>query len=116
MRQGRCERYGTIYWYKDDILHREDGPAIEGADGSKRWYLHGDLHRLDGPAIETAGGSKHWYVNDLLHRLDGPAVELANGHKEWWVNGQGVDVLAVFGYLPSVPLTEEEQMLLFLSS
>ena len=36
----------------NDKCHREDGPAIEGANGSKYWYLNGKLHREDGPAIE----------------------------------------------------------------
>lgn len=45
---------GDKYWYlKDKItpveyaggsdgkLHREDGPAVEWADGALEWYLHG---------------------------------------------------------------------------
>lgn len=34
--------YGDKHYYKDKamtILHREDGPAIERADGSKFWYI-----------------------------------------------------------------------------
>lgn len=39
--------------------HREDGPAVEYADGSKYWYQNGELHREDGPAIEDEeDGSK----------------------------------------------------------
>ena len=33
-------------------------------DGSKHWCLNGKLHREDGPAIERADGSKSWYLND----------------------------------------------------
>ena len=47
----------------NDKLHREDGPAIEYASGSKSWYLNGKLHREDGPAIEYADGNKSWYLN-----------------------------------------------------
>ena len=32
-------------------------------DGNKRWYSNGKLHREDGPAIEYANGSKSWYIN-----------------------------------------------------
>ena len=32
---------GDKFWYLNDELHREDGPAIEWADGSKSWYLNG---------------------------------------------------------------------------
>ena len=47
-------------------LHRENGPAIEYADGTKVWYYHGKLHREDGPAIESANGSKVWFYQDKI--------------------------------------------------
>jgi hypothetical protein len=28
------------WWYLNDKLHREDGPAVEGANGDKWWYLN----------------------------------------------------------------------------
>jgi hypothetical protein len=79
---------GTKQWWVNGMRHREDGPAIEGADGYKEWYLNGNLHREDGPAIEGADGYKEWYLNGNLHREDGPAVEGADGYKAWWVNGK----------------------------
>lgn len=55
---------GTIEYHNEyGQLHREDGPAIEWADGIKEWYLNGKLHRTDGPAIEWADGTKHWYID-----------------------------------------------------
>ena len=57
---------GDKLYYADremEILHREDGPAYEGANGSKEWYLNNKLHREDGPAIENANGSKEWCLN-----------------------------------------------------
>ena len=80
--------YGDKYWYLNDKLHREDGPAIEWADGAKEWYLNGKLHNKDGPAIEWAYGTKSWYINSKLHREDGPAIEYANGYKYWYLNGE----------------------------
>jgi hypothetical protein len=71
----------TIDKYK---TNKEDGPAIENADGSKEWYLNGVRHRTDGPAIEYANGSKEWYLNGVLHRTDGPAIEWADEDKEWY--------------------------------
>ena len=59
---------GTIFWFINDKLHREDGPAVEHADGSKSWYLSGECHREDGPAIERANGDKYWYLNGEYHR------------------------------------------------
>ena len=54
-----------IEWYKNGVRHREDGPAIEYADGRKQWYLNGLLHREDGPAFEWADGEKQWYLNGV---------------------------------------------------
>jgi hypothetical protein len=56
-------KYGDKFWYLNGNRHREDGPAIEYADGTKRWYLDGSLHREDGPAIEYANGNKSWFLN-----------------------------------------------------
>ena len=77
---------GIKYWCLNGKLHREDGPAIEWADGDKEWYLNGKLHREDGPAYEGASGNKSWYLNGKLHREDGPAMEFADGDKFWYLN------------------------------
>lgn len=54
-------------WYKDDKLHREDGPAVEWSDGATQWYLNGELHRLDGPALDggpvESFGTPEWYYH-----------------------------------------------------
>jgi len=73
-------------WRLNGKRHREDGPAIEWANGDKEWYLNGKYHREDGPAIEGVDGTKMWWLNGLLHREDGPAIERPNGDKEWWLN------------------------------
>ena len=54
--------------------------------GTKEWYLNGQRHREDGPAVEYANGDKYWYLNGKLHREDGPAIEYADGEKEWLLN------------------------------
>jgi antitoxin component YwqK of YwqJK toxin-antitoxin module len=59
---------GNKYWYLNGLLHREDGPAVELANGTKQWYLNGQLHRTDGPAIEFKNGEKRWYLNGKLCR------------------------------------------------
>jgi hypothetical protein len=58
------------------------------ASGNKFWYLNEQLHREDGPAIDCDDGYKCWYIKDRLHREDGPAVECANGQKVWYLDGQ----------------------------
>ena len=32
-------------------------------DGTKSWWLNGERHREDGPAIEYANGGKEWWLN-----------------------------------------------------
>lgn len=70
------------------VLHRDDGPAVEYADGTCSWYRRGKIHREDGPAITRSDGDKEWWVWNQRHRADGPAVERADGTSEWWVQGQ----------------------------
>jgi hypothetical protein len=42
IRSHTLDIYGDKYYYLDNILHREDGPAIEHTNGYKAWYLNGD--------------------------------------------------------------------------
>jgi hypothetical protein len=58
------------------------------SNGSKYWYLNDKLHREDGPAIEYSNGTKSWYKNGEYHREDGPATEYYDGSKSWWLNGE----------------------------
>jgi hypothetical protein len=79
---------GTKYWYLNGKRHREDGPAIETANGGKEWCLNDERHREDGPAVEYANGGKLWYLNGELHREDGPAIEYVDGRESWFLNGK----------------------------
>lgn len=46
-------------WYdRRGYLHREDGPAVELADGSKVWYVNNHMCRSDGPVWETSDGKQ----------------------------------------------------------
>lgn len=75
---------GAILWYKEgtEILHREDGPAVESKDGIKYWYQNGQLHREDGPAIEIHTGTVEYWINGNPYSEEefkcktAPAVEL----------------------------------------
>jgi len=51
------------------------------------YFLNDKIHREDGPAIETAAGYVGWYKHGLPHRLDGPAIKYSDGHLEWWYEG-----------------------------
>jgi len=66
MRNGLvCDCYGTMEWYKDDQLHREDGPAVVQVYGKEEWYQHGERHREDGPAVVTDWGSSEWWYRGV---------------------------------------------------
>jgi len=81
---------GDVFWYKSgtDILHREDGPAVERNDGIKEWFQDGKRHRENGPAVTYPDGFKAWWQNGQRHRENGPAIEYVNGDKRWWVKGK----------------------------
>lgn len=64
---------GTEKWYKDDVLHREEGPAVIGDNGTSLiWFQNGQMHRDNGPAME------------LSRELNGVTTK---GQK-WFLNGQ----------------------------
>lgn len=84
----RKDQWGNKRWFLNRKLHREDGPAIECANGDRHWYLNGELHRVDGPAIERKNGGEQWLLNGLLHRIGGPAVIEPHSHRYWYQNGQ----------------------------
>jgi hypothetical protein len=74
---------------KDTGMNKKEQFIHVDEKGNK--YYHSDremqkLHREDGPAVEYADGDKEWWVNDKRHREDGPAIECADGGKEWWIN------------------------------
>ena len=46
----------------------------------------GELHREDGPALECANGKKSWYKNRLWHREDGPAIVWHDGTHLYFLN------------------------------
>ena len=60
---GRVEEDGNIHWYKDGVLHREDGPEVIWANGAKQWWHRGQMHREDGPAKETPNGNNEWWLS-----------------------------------------------------
>jgi len=96
---------GNKYWYKNEKIHKDGGPAIEYANGNQAWYQEGKLHRLDGTAIVCLSGVERWYKDGKLHRENAPAIIFADGSKEWWINGekiseQEVNAMILFKELP----------------
>ena len=76
MKNGKIINEDGITYYKDDELHREDGPAVEWPGGSEFWYMNGEKHREDGPAIKWYNGDKWWYLNDVRYSEEDYKFEL----------------------------------------
>ena len=88
--------YGTKVWRNEKgQKHREDGPAVEYADGGKDWHLNDIQYTEQEFLIKmrkvtvTVHGDKIWHnEKGQFHREDGPAIELVNGAKHWYLNGK----------------------------
>lgn len=52
------------YYNDDDVIHREDGPAIITLSGRVVWCHTERWHREDGPAWDLSNGYKRWYNKD----------------------------------------------------
>lgn len=65
-------------------------PILTEINGVKEWRLNNLLHREDGPAVEYSFGTKLYFLNGQPHRLDGPACEYNDGKMDWYVNGKRI--------------------------
>lgn len=75
----------------------KDGLAIY-TDGSKIWFMKNLIHREDGPAVEYTDGQKEWWINNKRHRLDGPAIIFPSGRKMWFFNGKPIPCRSQEGF------------------
>lgn len=97
-----------------EIIHREDGPAINFDNKEKWWIVNGKKHRIDGPAVKHFDGSEEWWIDGKLHRLDGPALILEN-YKSWWINGKQLPTKDVEKWIKEnkINLTTEKDQIVF---
>lgn len=65
IKNGKYQKPGKIYYYQNNKLHREDGPAIEFGNGYIFWFLNGKRHCEVGPAVEYPDGNKEWWINGI---------------------------------------------------
>ena len=77
-------RDGEIAYYikNTDILHREDGPAVEDEDGYKAWWIDGKRHRVDGPAGIYKNRKPTWWLNNIQYSKEKWFEELTEEQKE----------------------------------
>ena len=67
--------YGCHRYYKDDKIHRDDGPAIILPVDSVKYFIEGKLHNENGPATISYLGMLEYYINGRRHNEKGPGIE-----------------------------------------
>lgn len=79
------------YFYRNGVLHREDGPAVLYPNGDAYFYLDGLLHRERKPCVVLAGGGRSWCLYGVPYREDGgPVVVSKDGKKLWYSETDGL--------------------------
>jgi hypothetical protein len=66
---------GQKIWYLNDMIHREDGPAVEDEDGYKAWYLDNVWYTESQHKAEMARRKNT--LNGKIVTIDGKQYELA---------------------------------------
>lgn len=81
----------TIIYLKNEVLHREDGPAVIHADGISEYWFEGRRHRHKGsaiidyyfPAIKIKNGKVDpTYYSDDHYNQDGPILMFNTNMKD----------------------------------
>lgn len=97
----------TIFFYKDDKLHRDDDKPAIITNNNKYYFTDNRLNRdNDKPAVIYSNGRLEYYKdgnlykifddnkvtylsNNLKHKLDGPAVVYSDSNEnEFWIYGK----------------------------
>ena len=69
---------GRYYAKNDQVLEVDER-------GSVVFYKDGKMHRDEGPACISPGRFQQWRKNGMLHREDGPAFKWGDGKIEFWL-------------------------------
>ena len=76
---------------ESDIIP-ENFTGIVEYGGDKYWYRNGKCHREDGPAVEYANGTKFWYLNDIEYTESEYKAEIAKRSTTPPCNGKIVEI------------------------
>ena len=85
-RRATSQSHPTGLLIARELNNMKNGLFVDNR-GTKRWYRDNKLHREDGPAVEWCDGATDWFKDGLRHREDGPAIEDPDGFKKWWYKG-----------------------------
>lgn len=76
---------GTKWWYREGLIHRDNGPAVVHPNGAQEWWLNNQRQRTEYPDSEgihpDLRGVKQFYENGVLVREEYPP-RLASYHAE----------------------------------
>ena len=64
-------------FWKDNKLHRDDGPAVDCRKvglAHQEYWTEGRLHRIDGPAIAHESLREEWWMDGRRHNDKAPAL------------------------------------------
>ena len=101
MKNGKVIEKGAVLYYKNNLLHRKDGPAMVMKDGTQVWYKNGQIHSYNNePALITSDGFRAWYDTGIRHRSDGPAVIHPDGKLSFYYLGYFAAEEEVFNLKP----------------
>ena len=84
MKNSTKSRTGQTEWLNSHGQpHRLGAPAIITDGGTKFWFVNGLLHREDGPAVEYANGRTEFWLNGLPRKV----LERSVPNPFGWVGG-----------------------------
>ena len=86
---------GNKWWYLNDQLHREDGPAVEWASGTKWWYLNGK-EISEQEFIAQTQAIKEMTMADVVEELGYDIKTIRNSEMENLTNMKQVDSQIAF--------------------
>ena len=88
---------GTLIYFLNGFIHKEDGPAIIRSTGTIIYYLNGKRHREDGPAIIYSFGLEYYYLkgNNITEKVNKWIKE--NNIPEVWNNSHKLLFKLTFG-------------------
>lgn len=81
----KVEGKKNTFYYKDDVLHRETGPAAIYHNGTKTWYKEGKKHRVGAPAHIWNNGNIEWFFEGMRHCETGPALIYPGRKEEYYL-------------------------------
>ena len=91
------DKYGIKRYFRNKVLHREDGPALIYPHASKLWIAKGCSAMVNGKMVkkddELVNLSNHptllyvYYYEGLKHRDNGPAEVWSDGREIYYFHG-----------------------------